>query len=186
MEEKAALVTRESGEAVAVLRVGDLCVSSSLSKLMGVFRDFEVVIIPAVGSVQFSAAAAQICIDEALVVSFHDGRENLKASKLKLMTDYFRAGRHLIILTNETQMPHQTARYLIDSGISEQSTVVVCEHLTMTDEKVFEGKLGEVPDKLFRPTSVMVVRHGSAQGLIPNSRRKAILAPGAADSESVS
>lgn len=161
VEKDAAELARKSGQTVAVLRVGDPCVSSSLAQLLEVFHGCDIKIIPGVGSVQFAAAAAQICIDESVVVSFHDGREKLKDEKLDFLYDAFRRKKNLIILSNETQMPPQTASRLIASGLSENTTIVVCENLTLDEETIFRGTLKDVANKQFGYTSVLVVKNTS-------------------------
>lgn len=158
-EKEAAERARQTGETVAVLRVGDPCVSSSLSQVLGVFCDFDIRIVPSAGAAQFAAARAQICLDESVLISFHDGREAIKEKKLKFMVDAFNIGRHLLALTNETQVPRQTAAYLLDHGLPADTPVLVCEYMTMEDEKLYPTTLGAVKDTDYRLTSVMVVKN---------------------------
>ncbi|ADJ25891.1 precorrin-6y C5,15-methyltransferase (decarboxylating), CbiE subunit [Dehalogenimonas lykanthroporepellens BL-DC-9] len=160
-EKEAAERALKTGETVAVLRVGDPCVSSSLAQVLGVFKDFDIRIIPSAGAAQFAAAKAQICLDESVLVSFHDGREEVKQLKLKFLVDSFRMGRNLLMLTNETQVPRQTARYLLDNGIPAETSTLICEYLTMEDEQVYELTLGDVVDNDYRLTSVMVVKNST-------------------------
>jgi cobalt-precorrin-7 (C5)-methyltransferase len=158
-EKDAAERSRATGETVAVLRVGDPCVSSSLAQVLEVFDDFDVRIVPSAGAAQFAAARAQICLDESVLVSFHDGREEIKERKLKFLVDSFNIGRHLLALTNETQVPRQTASYLLDHGLAADTPVLVCEYMTMEDERVFSTTLEDVKNTDFRLTSVMVVKN---------------------------
>jgi cobalt-precorrin-7 (C5)-methyltransferase len=162
-EKEAAERARNTGETVTVLRVGDPCVSSSLHQVLEVFNDFEIRIIPSAGAAQFAAAKAQICLDESVLVSFHDGREEIKSRKLKFLVYSYNIGRHLVILTNETQVPRQTAAYLIEQGLPKEAPVLVCEYLTMDDERIFQTSLGQVPAQEFRLTSVMVVKNPGIQ-----------------------
>lgn len=158
-EKDAAERARSTGEIVAVLRVGDPCVSSSLAQVLEVFYDFDIRIVPSAGAAQFAAARAQICLDESVLVSFHDGREIIKENKLKFLVDSFNIGRHLVALTNETQVPRQTAIYLLDHGLSPETPVLVCEYMTMEDERVYCTTLAEVKETDYRLTSVMVVKN---------------------------
>ena len=158
-EKDAAERSRKTGETVAVLRVGDPCVSSSLSQVLEVFFDFDIRIVPSAGAAQFAAARAQICLDESVLISFHDGREAIKEKKLKFMLDAFNIGRHLLALTNETQVPRQTAAYLLDHGLPAETKVLVCEYMTMENEETHSTTLGAVRGTEFRLTSVMVVIH---------------------------
>ena len=164
-EKDAAERARKTGETVAVLRVGDPCVSSSLSQVLEVFCDFDIRIVPSAGAAQFAAARAQICLDESVLVSFHDGREAIKEKKLKFMVDSFNIGRHLVALTNETQVPRQTAAYLLTHGLPENTPVLVCEYMTMEDERLYPTTLGQVRDTDYRLTSVMVVKN--LGGMLP-------------------
>ncbi len=151
----------KSGQTVAILRVGDPCVSSRLALILEIFCDFDIEIIPCVGSVQLMAAAAKVCLDESVIVSFHDGRKNptVREAKLVFLLDAFKRGNHLIVLTDESQMPCQTASYLICRGIDEMTPVVVGENLTLKYENMFRLTLGETADREFDLTSVMVVKN---------------------------
>ena len=73
------------------------------------------------------------------------------------MLDAFRRKRHLIILTGQEQKPEETARYLINHGINETVPTLVCENLTLDDEKIFRGTLVEVISRQFSWLSVMVI-----------------------------
>ena len=76
--EEAADEARKQGETVAVLRIGDPCISSGLAGLLKVFHDFEVKIVPGISSIQLAAAAAQINIDESVIISFHEDGDDFK------------------------------------------------------------------------------------------------------------
>ncbi len=160
--EEAADEARKRGETVAVLRIGDPCISSGLAGLLRIFHDFEVKIVPGISSVQLAAATAQINIDESVVISFHDGEDDLE-EKRRLMLDVFRRNRHLIILTGPSQKPDETAGYLIKNGVSETTPILVCESLTLEDEKIFRGALRDVIARQFSWLSVMVIKHGGFQ-----------------------
>ncbi len=157
--EEAANEAKKKGETVAVLRIGDPCVSSGLANLLKVFCDFEVKIVPGISSVQLAAATAQINIDESTVISFHDGGDDLE-EKRTLMLDTFGRNRHLIILTGPSQKPDETASYLIKNGVSKATPTVVCENLTLGDEKIFRGTLGDIIARQFSWLSVIVIRQG--------------------------
>ncbi len=154
---EAADEARKTGETVAVLRIGDPCISSGLAGLLKVFHEFEVKIIPGISSVQLAAAIAQINIDESVVISFHDGGDDLE-EKRRLMTDTFGRNRHLIIITGPSQKPDETASYLIKNGVSETTPALVCENLTLGDEKIFRGTLRDVIPRQFSWLSVMVIK----------------------------
>jgi precorrin-6y C5,15-methyltransferase (decarboxylating) CbiE subunit len=159
--QEAADEARKHGETVAVLRIGDPCISSGLTGLLKVFHDFEIKIVPGISSVQMMAASARINIDEAVIISFHESKEELD-EKRRFMLEVFRRKRHLIILTGQEQKPEETARYLIDNGASENTVALVGENLTLEDEKIFRGTLGEVMNRQFSWLSVMVIKRGDS------------------------
>ncbi len=154
--EEAADEARKTGETVAVLRVGDPCISSGLVGLLKVFHNSEVSVVPGISSVQLAAAAAQINIDESVVISFHDGEVDLE-EKRRFMVDVFSRNRNLIVITGPKQKPEETASYLIKNGISETTPTLVCENLTLEDEKISRGTLRDFVGKQFSWLSVMVV-----------------------------
>jgi len=158
---EAADEARNRGETVAILRIGDPCISSGLAGLLKVFHDFEVKIVPGISSVQLAAASAQINIDESVIISFHDGGDDLK-EKRRFMLDAFGRNRHLIILTGPEQKPDETASYLINNGVSETTLSFVCEDLTLRDEKIFRGALRDVVARQFSWRSVMVIKQGDS------------------------
>ncbi len=159
---KAADEARQTGETVAVLRIGDPCISSGLAVLLQVFDGFEVKIVPGISSVQLAAAIARIYLDESVLISFHDGEDNLD-EKRSLMLDAFRRKRHLIVITGPGHKPDQTAGYLIDNGVSEATPALVCENLTLKDEKVFRGTLRDITGRQFSWLSVTVIKQGDSQ-----------------------
>ena len=160
-EYQAANEAIQTGKNIAVLRVGDPCVSSQLSQILGVFRGFDIQIIPSVGSIQLAAARARICIDESFIVSFHDGRKSpeVKTEKLDFLLEAYHRGRHLVILTNEDQLPRQTASFLQAHGISSKTPIIVCENLSLKNEKVYHKTLGEICDSEFDLTSILVIKN---------------------------
>ncbi|MFC2043901.1 precorrin-6y C5,15-methyltransferase (decarboxylating) subunit CbiE [Chloroflexota bacterium] len=150
---------RKNGKTVAVVRIGDPCISSGLIELLEIFHDFEIKIIPGISSVQMAAAASRINLDESVIISFHEGREEL-SEKQRFMLDAFRRNRHLIVLTGQVQKPDETASFLINNGISEKTPTIVCENLTLEDEKIFQGTLRDVTTRQFTWLSVMVIKQG--------------------------
>ncbi len=159
--EEAADEARKGGETVVVLRIGDPCISSGLVRLLKVFHDFEVSVVPGISSIQLAAATARINIDESVLISFHNGEEDLE-EKRRFMLDTFSRNRHLIIITGPEQKPDETASYLIKNGVSETTSALVCESLTLEDEKVFRGTLKDIAGRQFSWLSVMVVKQGDS------------------------
>lgn len=157
LAEEAAAEARQRGVAVAVLKIGDPCLSSGLAGTLKAFHDFEVQIIPGISSTQVAAATARINLDESVIISFHEDGDDLE-EKRAFMLDAFRRKRHLIVLTGQAQKPDETARYLIKHGISPATPALVCENLTLEDEKIFRGTLSRVVPGQFSWLSVMVIK----------------------------
>lgn len=153
---EAADEARKRGETVAVLRIGDPCLSSGLDALLNIFHDFEIEIVPGVSSVQLAAAIARINLDESVIISFHEDKDDLE-EKREFMLDALRRNRHLIILTGPQQKPEETASYLIKNGVSETTPALICENLTLEDEKISRGALRDFTGGQFSWLSVMVV-----------------------------
>jgi len=153
---EAADEARKTGETVAVLRIGDPCISGGLNGLLEVFHDFEVNIVPGISSTQVAAATARINLDESVLISFHENEEWTEKNK-KFMLDAYRQGRHLIIISGPGHKPHENARYLMENGINQNTPALVCESLSLDDEKIFRGTLKDISEREFSWISLMVV-----------------------------
>jgi precorrin-6y C5,15-methyltransferase (decarboxylating) CbiE subunit len=160
--EKVAEEARNTNKTVVVLRVGDPCISSGLTRLLKIFDGFNIEIVPGISSIQLAAAIAHVNIHESLIISFHDGG-NLEEKK-RFMLDALRRDRHIIMLVGPDLSPNEAAKYLIANGISENAPTVVCENLTLEDEKIFKGTLRNVLTKQFSWLSVMVVISSKGDG----------------------
>lgn len=160
--EKVAEEARNTDKTVAVLRVGDPCVSSGLARLLEIFNGFDIEIVPGISSIQLAAAIARVSIDESVVISFHDGG-NLEEKK-RFMVDALRRDRHIVMLAGPDLTPNEATKYLIANGISENTLTVLCENLTLEDEKIFKGTLRDVLTKQFSWLSVMVVISSKGHG----------------------
>ena len=154
--EDAAEEARKTGKTVAVLRIGDPGISGGLERLLKVFHDFDISIISGISSTQLAAAVARINLDESVLISFHENEVWDERNKTFMM-DAYRQKRHLIIISGPEHKPHETAAYLIENGFSEATEAVVCENLSLKNEKVFRGTLEDISKKEFSWLSIMVV-----------------------------
>ncbi len=153
---EAAEEARKTGETVAVLRIGDPCISGGLDRLLDIFRDFQVNIIPGISSTQLAAVTARVNLDESVLISFHENEEWTERNKT-FMLDAYRQKRHLIIISGPEHKPHENAAYLVENGIGENTQAVVCDSLSLKDERIFRGTLKEVSNGEFSWLSIMVV-----------------------------
>lgn len=145
---------------------GDVNFSESevVDRLLEIFGDDNVEIIPGISSIQVAAAKSKVPIDKAHVITFHVSGEIecKKLELLKALTD-----RKSIILLPRP-WPKNPVKNFMHSDIAiflrknEVDTsnlkVYVYEFLTHNDrETVFQGKVRELEGKYFDPFSVMVI-----------------------------
>lgn len=149
---KLALKARKT---VAVLRVGDPCISSGLASLLQTFSRFDVEIISGISSTQVAASIARINLDDSVVISFHDYGDHEREKKF--MVDVFRAGRHLIILTSPDVSPGEAARFLISNGLDASISAVVCSNLSLKDEEIDCTTLEGVSEGKYHWLSLLTV-----------------------------
>lgn len=131
---------RNTRAAVAILRVGDPCVSSGLTGLLELFAGYEIEVVPGVSSVQVAASLARINIDEAVVITFHESGDI--EERKRFMLDALRRGRHVLMLAGAELRPDAAARYLVEHGIDERLPVLMCERLTLPDQNLTWTTLG--------------------------------------------
>ena len=105
---EAAEEARRTGGTVAILRIGDPCISGGLNRLLEIFHDFEIAVVPGISSTQLAAAAARVNLDESVLISFHENDEWTEANR-QFMLDVFRGRRHLIVISGPGYKPHETA-----------------------------------------------------------------------------
>lgn len=131
---------RDTDTSVAILRVGDPCISSGLTGLLELFAGYEIEVVSGVSSVQVAASLARINIDEAVVITFHESGDI--EERKRFMLDALRRGRHLLMLAGEELRPDAAARFLVQHGIDERLPVLVCERLTLPDQSLTTTTLG--------------------------------------------
>ncbi len=143
---------------------GDVNFSESevVDRLLEIFGNDNVELMPGISSIQVAAAKAKIPLDKARVISFHvtENIEGKKGELVKAIQD-----KKSVILVprpwnNNAKnfMQSEIALFLKKEGIDTSSLIVwVFEFLTTAEEKVFKGKLNELEGRNFSPMSVMVV-----------------------------
>lgn len=144
---RVARLVRQTRQRVAVLRVGDPCVSSGLKGLFESFHGFHISIIPGISSVQMVAALATINLDESLVVTFHDYGDPMQ--KQRELIEGFRAGRHLIVLASPDLEPGPMAAFLLRQGLPGRTKVVVASNLTLPDACSLRSTLSRIAGQRF-------------------------------------
>jgi cobalt-precorrin-7 (C5)-methyltransferase len=157
-EKTAAEQARKTEENVAIIHINDPCVAPGLNDVLEIFKDFDIEVIPAVGAVQFAASAACICIDESVVIGFDDEHPEYNQNNLMFALKANDQGRNLIFLSSANNLPPTTARYLIDHGLTAETSAVIIEQFANEMDRVFEGTLDTIAKRKVVPTSVLVVK----------------------------
>jgi precorrin-6y C5,15-methyltransferase (decarboxylating) CbiE subunit len=155
----------KDGEYCTVLFTGDVNFSESevVDRLLEIFGDDNVEMIPGISSIQVAAARAHIPTDQAFIVTFHvtDEIEQKKQEMLQAV----RQGRSVILLPrpwprNRSMhfMQSEIAKFLRKSGIDTINLKVwVFEHLTTEKETTFKGTVANLEGKEFSDLSAMVI-----------------------------
>lgn len=152
---RVASIARRSRQNVAVLRVGDPCISSGLKGLLACFRDYNVSVIPGISSVQMAAAIARINLDEAALFSFHDFGD--QGERRKELTQAFHQGKHLVVLASPDLTPNRMAQFLREQGVPGKTRVIVCSRLCFPEEQILNGTLAQVARRRFHWLTLSVV-----------------------------
>ncbi|HYY86358.1 MAG TPA: precorrin-6y C5,15-methyltransferase (decarboxylating) subunit CbiE [Nitrososphaeraceae archaeon] len=144
---------------------GDVNFSESevVDRLLEIFGNDNVELIPGISSIQVAAAKAKIPLDKARVISFHV-TENIEDKKRELVRAI--QDKKSVILVprpwnnnaEKNFMQSEIALFLKKEGLDTSNFMVwVFEFLTTAEETVFKGKLNELEGRNFSPMSVMVI-----------------------------
>ncbi len=155
----------KDGEYCTVPFTGDVNFSESevVDRLLEIFGDDNVEVIPGISSIQVAAAKSRVPTDKALVVTFHvtGDIEQKKADLLQAV----RQGKSVILLPrpwprdpSKHFMQSEIARFLRENGIDTTTLKVwVFEHLTTEKETMFQGMVADLEGKEFSDLSAMVI-----------------------------
>lgn len=155
----------KDGEYCTVPFTGDVNFSESevVDRLLEIFGDDNVEVIPGISSIQVAAAKSRVPIDKALIVTFHvtGDIEQKKADLLQAVSQ----GRSVILLPrpwprdpSKHFMQSEIAKFLRQNGIdTAKLRVWVFEHLTTEKETTFRGKVADLEGKEFSDLSAMVI-----------------------------
>ena len=143
---------------------GDVNFSESevVDRLLEIFGNDNVELMPGISSIQVAASRAKIPLDKTRVLSFHV-TENIEDGKRELV-DAIQEKKSVVLVPrpwnnrDKNFMQSEIALYLKNEGIDTSNiTVWVFEFLTTPEERVFRGKLNELEHMYFSPMSVMVI-----------------------------
>ena len=145
---------------------GDVSFSESevVDRLLEIFGDDNVEIIPGISSIQVAAAKSKVPLDKAYIATFHVTGDIEK--KKKELVEAITEGKSAILLPrpwfndpSKRFMESDMARFLKSNGINTSTlNTTVFEYLTNEDkESIFKGKASELEGKEFSDLSVLVI-----------------------------
>lgn len=155
----------KDGEYCTVPFTGDVNFSESevVDRLLEIFGDDNVELIPGISSIQVAAAKSHVPTDKALIITFHvtGDIEQKKADLLKAVSQ----GRSVIMLPrpwprdpSKQFMQSEIAKFLRDNGVDTTKLKVwVFEYLTTEKETTFKGTAANLEGKEFSDLSAMVI-----------------------------
>ena len=156
----------KDGEYCAIPFTGDANFSESevVDRLLQIFGDNAVEIIPGISSIQVASSKSKIPLDKSYVLTFHvsGGIEKKKEELISAILD-----RKSVILVPRpwpsdparSFMQSEIVKFIKFNGIDTSALKVwVFEHLTKdSKETVFRGRASDLEEMSFDPLSVMVI-----------------------------
>lgn len=161
----------EDGEYCTVPFTGDANFSESevVDRLLEIFGDDNVEIVPGISSIQVAAARARVPLDKSFVVTFHvtGDIERKKAEMLQAVRD----GKSVVLLPrpwprdpSKHFMQSEIAKFLRANGVDTASLKAwVFEHLTTERETAFRGSVADLEGRKFSDLSAMVIDQAKRQ-----------------------
>ena len=155
----------ETNEYCTVPFTGDVNFSESevIDRLLEIFGEDNVEMIPGISSIQVAASRSKVPLDKAAIFTFHI-TEDIEGRKEELL-NAVRNKRSVILLPRP--WPKNRERQFMESDIAlflrnnmlqtDNLDVWVFEFLTKGNERIFRGKISELEERQFDPLSVMVI-----------------------------
>jgi len=155
----------ETNEYCTVPFTGDVNFSESevIDRLLEIFGEDNVEMIPGISSIQVAASRSKVPLDKAAIITFHI-TEDIEGRKEELL-NAVRNKRSVILLPRP--WPKNRERQFMESDIAlflrnnmlqtDNLDVWVFEFLTKGNERTFRGKVSELEERQFDALSVMVI-----------------------------
>jgi precorrin-6y C5,15-methyltransferase (decarboxylating) CbiE subunit len=144
---------------------GDVNFSESevVDRLLQIFGDANVEMIPGISSIQVAASKAKIPLDQSAILTFHVTKE-IEQEKNDLV-NAIRSKKSVIMLprpwnrSKEKQFMESDIAFFLRANDIETANlkVWVFEFLTRENEKIFKGKVSDLENRIFDPLSVMII-----------------------------
>jgi cobalt-precorrin-7 (C5)-methyltransferase len=155
----------KEGEYCTVPFTGDVNFSESevVDRLLEIFGDDNVEVIPGISSIQVAAAKSRVPTDKAFIVTFHVTGDIER--KKRDLVEAVKAGKSVILLPrpwprdlSKHFMQSDIAKFLRENGVDTSKLKVwVFEHLTTDKETTFKGFVKDLEGKEFSDLSAMVI-----------------------------
>jgi len=149
----------KTGRNVALLSTGDPGFSGLLHTALEskLFKLSDINVVPGVSSIQVCAARLNLNWHNVRLFTFHEGQVS-NDKKEKLISAY-QCGLTIMLLPDSKNfMPKDIAALLIQTGAEKQTTVYVCENLTLENEKITQTTLKQAQELTFGSLCVMVIK----------------------------
>lgn len=145
---------------------GDVSFSESevVDRLLEIFGNENVEIIPGISSVQVASSKSRVPLDKAFVVTFHVTGD-IRQKQIELIKSVLDS-KSVILLPrpwpndlSKNFMPSDIALFLKNNGVNTREIDVwIFEYLTDKEkETIFRGKIIDLENKTFSDLSVMVI-----------------------------
>ena len=151
---------------------GDVNFSESevVDRLLNLFGDENVEIIPGISAVQIASARSRVPLDKATIITFHVTGD-IEEKKIELVKSII--DKKSVILVprpwpsdlSKNFMPAEISFFIKEKGIDTSKIEVwVFENLTNNEkESVYKGKLDSLTNKNFSDLSIMVIDQNKRQ-----------------------
>lgn len=145
---------------------GDVSFSESevVDRLLEIFGNENVEIIPGISSIQVASSKSRVPLDKAFVVTFHVTGD-IRQKQIELIKSVLDS-KSVILLPrpwpndlSKNFMPSDIALFLKNNGVNTRDIDVwIFEYLTDKEkETIFRGKMIDLENKTFSDLSVMVI-----------------------------
>lgn len=149
----------KKGKNVVILSTGDPGFSGLLRSILNtnLITPSEINVVPGISAIQACAAKLSLCWEEVGLFTFHQG--NISATKKAELLACLKTGKNVMLLPDSKIFsPKKIATYLIESSLDPNTSVFICENLTLDNEKITESTLEEVSITDFGTLCVMVIK----------------------------
>jgi cobalt-precorrin-7 (C5)-methyltransferase len=156
---KFAVESAKKGKNVSLLSTGDPGFSGLLHTVLesGLVKAEEINVVPGVSSIQTCAARLGVSWDEACLFTFHEG--NVTAENKKHLLSCIKNGKNVMLLPDSRAFSSsEIANFLLKAGVDKETSVFVCENLTLDHEKATSSSLEQVSKQTFGSLCVMVIK----------------------------